>query len=214
VSPLDLSVPWASPSPSRRGPRRIWTSRRRTRAVRGPGRVGELDQYLLRRYRLHGDISARQKLITMYLPLVRSLARRYASRGEQFDDLGSRAIGLIKPSTASTWSVGGADNVRHPNIVGEIKRYFRDKGWSVRVPRGLQELNIRINKIVDELVIKLQRSPTVTRSPWRRVTPADVLEALETSQAYNSVSLQSSRLGVGDDEGPHRLSGEDKRPTT
>jgi RNA polymerase sigma-B factor len=164
----------------------------------------KLDQYLLRRYRLHGDISARQKLITMYLPLVRSLARRYASRGEQFDDLVQvGAIGLIKAIDRFDLERGvELTTYATPNIVGEIKRYFRDKGWSVRVPRGLQELNIRINKLIDELVIKLQRSPTVNEiAEAAGVTPADVLEALETSQAYNSVSLQSSPGSESDDEG-------------
>ena len=176
-----------------------------------PAKVGrdeseKLDQYLLRRYRLHGDIEARQKLITMYLPLVRSLARRYASRGEQFDDLVQvGAIGLIKAIDRFDLERGvELTTYATPNIVGEIKRYFRDKGWSVRVPRGLQELNIRINKLIDELVPKLQRSPTVNEiAEAAGVTPADVLEALETSQAYNSVSLQSSPGGDadGDDGG-------------
>ena len=140
-------------------------------------------------------MQARQKLITMYLPLVRSLARRYASRGEQFDDLVQvGAIGLIKAIDRFDLERGvELTTYATPNIVGEIKRYFRDKGWSVRVPRGLQELNIRINKLIDELVIKLQRSPTINEiAEAAGVTPADVLEALETSQAYNSVSLQSS----------------------
>jgi RNA polymerase sigma-B factor len=174
---------------------------------RGKGRdeSEKLDQYLLRRYRLHGDIQARQTLITMYLPLVRSLARRYASRGEQFDDLVQvGAIGLIKAIDRFDLERGvELTTYATPNIVGEIKRYFRDKGWSVRVPRGLQELNIRINKLIDELVIKLQRSPTINEiAEAAGVTPADVLEALETSQAYNSVSLQSSPgSDSGDDEG-------------
>ena len=88
-----------------------------------------------------------------------------------------------------------------PNIVGEIKRYFRDKGWSVRVPRGLQELNIRLNKVIDELVPKLQRSPTINElAEAANATPEEVLEALETSQAYNSVSLQASPNGESGEE--------------
>src|SRR5665648_1008971 len=83
-----------------------------------------------------------------------------------------------------------------PNIVGEIKRYFRDKGWSVRVPRGLQELNIRLNKVIDELVPKLQRSPTINElAEAANAPPAQVLEALESSQGYNAVSLQASPNG-------------------
>lgn len=178
--------------------------------VLGPADLGrdegseKLDQFLLRRYRLHGDMEARQRLITMYLPLVRSLARRYASRGEHFDDLVQvGAIGLIKAIDRFDLERGvELTTYATPNIVGEIKRYFRDKGWSVRVPRGLQELNIRINKLIDELVPKLQRAPTVNEiAEAAGVTPADVLEALESSQAYNSISLQSSPGGDADEEG-------------
>jgi RNA polymerase sigma-B factor len=171
--------------------------------VRGRDDAEKLDQYLLRRWRLDGDIEARQELITMYLPLVRSLARRYAARGEHFDDLVQvGAIGLIKAIDRFDLDRGvELTTYATPNIVGEIKRYFRDKGWSVRVPRGLQELNIRINKLIDELVPKLQRSPTINEiAQAAGVEPADVLEALETSQAYNSVSLQSSLGGEHSEE--------------
>jgi len=170
---------------------------------RGRDETEKLDQYLLRRWRLNGDREARQKLITMYLPLVRSLARRYAARGEHFDDLVQvGAIGLIKAIDRFDLDRGvELTTYATPNIVGEIKRYFRDKGWSVRVPRGLQELNIRINKLIDELVPKLQRSPTINEiAEAAGVTSADVLEALETSQAYNSVSLQSSLGGEQGEE--------------
>ncbi len=170
---------------------------------RGRADSEKLDQYLLRRYHLYGDRKARQQLITMYLPLVRSLARRYASRGEHFDDLVQvGAIGLIKAIDRFDLSRGvELTTYATPNIVGEIKRYFRDKGWSVRVPRGLQELNIRLNKVIDELVPKLQRSPTINElAEAANATPEEVLEALETSQAYNSVSLQASPNGESGEE--------------
>ena len=141
------------------------SSRSRVHPCRRRGRDDseKLDQFLLRRYHLYGDRAARDELITMYLPLVRSLARRYASRGEHFDDLVQvGSIGLIKAIDRFDLSRGvELTTYATPNIIGEIKRYFRDKGWSVRVPRGLQELNIRLNKVVDELVPKLQRSPTI-----------------------------------------------------
>ncbi len=170
---------------------------------RGRDESEKLDQYLLRRYHLHGDRKAREQLITMYLPLVRSLARRYASRGEHFDDLVQvGAIGLIKAIDRFDLTRGvELTTYATPNIVGEIKRYFRDKGWSVRVPRGLQELNIRLNKVIDELVPKLQRSPTISElAEAASATPEEVLEALETSQAYNSISLQASPNSEGGDE--------------
>jgi RNA polymerase sigma-B factor len=170
---------------------------------RGKDESEKLDQYLLRRYHLHGDRNARDQLITMYLPLVRSLARRYASRGEHFDDLVQvGAIGLIKAIDRFDLSRGvELTTYATPNIVGEIKRYFRDKGWSVRVPRGLQELNIRLNKVIDELVPKLQRSPTINElAEAASATPEEVLEALESSQAYNSVSLNASSNGESGEE--------------
>jgi RNA polymerase sigma-B factor len=170
---------------------------------RGRDESEKLDQFLLRRYHLYGDRRAREQLITMYLPLVRSLARRYASRGEHFDDLVQvGAIGLIKAIDRFDLSRGvELTTYATPNIVGEIKRYFRDKGWSVRVPRGLQELNIRLNKVIDELVPKLQRSPTINElAEAASATPEEVLEALETSQAYNSVSLQASPNGESGEE--------------
>ena len=170
---------------------------------RGRAEGDKLDQFLLRRYHLYGDRAARDELITMYLPLVRSLARRYAARGEHFDDLVQvGSIGLIKAIDRFDLSRGvELTTYATPNIVGEIKRYFRDKGWSVRVPRGLQELNIRLNKVIDELVPRLQRSPTINEiAEAAGATPEEVLEALETSQAYNSVSLQASPNGEGGDD--------------
>lgn len=172
-------------------------------AGRGKADSEKLDQFLLRRYHLHGDRHARDQLITMYLPLVRSLARRYSSRGEHFDDLVQvGSIGLIKAIDRFDLTRGvELTTYATPNIIGEIKRYFRDKGWSVRVPRGLQELNIRLNKVIDELVPKLQRSPTINEiAEAAGATPEEVLEALETSQAYNSVSLQASPGGESDDD--------------
>jgi RNA polymerase sigma-B factor len=173
-------------------------------AGRGKDESEKLDKFLLRRYHVYGDRQARDQLITMYLPLVRSLARRYSSRGEHFDDLVQvGSIGLIKAIDRFDLSRGvELTTYATPNIIGEIKRYFRDKGWSVRVPRGLQELNIRLNKVIDELVAKLQRSPTINEiAVAAGATPEEVLEALETSQAYNSVSLQASPGGEsGDDE--------------
>ncbi len=177
----------------------------RGRAAEGRDESEKLDQYLLRRYHLYGDTRARDQLITMYLPLVRSLARRYSSRGEHFDDLVQvGSIGLIKAIDRFDLNRGvELTTYATPNIIGEIKRYFRDKGWSVRVPRGLQELNIRLNKVIDELVPKLQRSPTINEiAEAAGATPEEVLEALETSQAYNAVSLQATPNGEsGDDEG-------------
>ncbi|MGZ4320019.1 MAG: sigma-70 family RNA polymerase sigma factor, partial [Gaiellaceae bacterium] len=87
-----------------------------------------------------------------------------------------------------------------PNIIGEIKRHFRDRGWSVRVPRGLQELNIQLSKLLEELTVQLSRSPTIPElAKAAGVTDEEVLEALESGRAYSSLSLS---VGASqDDEG-------------
>src|SRR5919106_788587 len=85
-----------------------------------------------------------------------------------------------------------------PNIIGEIKRHFRDKGWSVRVPRGLQELNVRISRLIERLTVELGRSPKIGElAEAAGVTEEEVLEALESSRAYTSLSLSG---GGGDDD--------------
>jgi RNA polymerase sigma-B factor len=156
------------------------------------------DRLLLRRYHEGGDLQAREQLIEQYMPLVRSLALRYSSRGEQLEDLVQiGAIGLIK-------AVDRFDLEREvelttyatPNIVGEIKRHFRDRGWAVRVPRGLQELNVRLSRLVEQLTVQLARSPTVADlASEAGVEEAQVVEALEAGRAYSTLSLS----GGGED---------------
>jgi RNA polymerase sigma-B factor len=159
------------------------------------------DRDLLRRYHDRGDLEARERLIEQYLPLVRSLARRYANRGEQLEDLVQvGCIGLIKAIDRFDVERGvELTTYATPNIIGEIKRHFRDKGWSVRVPRGLQELNVRLSQLLEQLTIQLERSPTITElAKAAGVDEEEVLEALESGQAYTTVSL-STPTGHGDD---------------
>jgi RNA polymerase sigma-B factor len=133
---------------------------------------------------------------------VRSLARRYAYRGEQFEDLVQiGAIGLIKAIDRFDVNRGvELTTYATPNIIGEIKRHFRDKGWSVRVPRGLQELNIKLSRLLDELTVELSRSPTIDElAKAAEVTDEEVLEALESGRAYSSLSLSAGTNQ--DDEG-------------
>jgi RNA polymerase sigma-B factor len=158
------------------------------------------DRALLRRYHDEGDLAARDELIERSMPLVRSLARRYANRGEQLEDLVQiGAIGLIKAIDRFDLERGvELTTYATPNIIGEIKRHFRDKGWSVRVPRGLQELNVRLTRLVEQLTVELGRSPTITElAEGAGVDQEQVLEALESSRAYTSVSLS----GGGREEG-------------
>jgi RNA polymerase sigma-B factor len=158
------------------------------------------DRTLLRRYHEQGDLAAREQLIEQYMSLVRSLARRYSYRGEQLDDLIQiGAIGLIKAIDRFDVERGvELTTYATPNIIGEIKRHFRDKGWSVRVPRGLQELNVQLSKLIEELTVELGRSPTIPE--LAKASDADeeaVVEALESGRAYSSVSLST---GGGQDE--------------
>ncbi len=160
----------------------------------------ESDKLLLRRYHEQGDVGAREQLIERYMSLVRSLARRYSHRGEQLDDLVQiGAIGLIKAIDRFDVSRGvELTTYATPNIIGEIKRHFRDRGWSVRVPRGLQELNIQLSKLLEQLTVQLGRSPTIPElAKAAGVTDEEVLEALESGRAYSSLSLSA---GSGFDE--------------
>jgi RNA polymerase sigma-B factor len=162
---------------------------------------GTTDRELLRRYHVGGDLEAREQLIEQYLPLVRSLARRYANRGEALEDLVQvGAIGLIKAIDRFDVARGvELSTYATPNIIGEIKRHFRDKGWSIRVPRGLQELNVRLSQLLERLTAELERSPTIPElAEAAGVTEEEVLEALESGQAYTTVSL-SAPSGQGED---------------
>src|SRR4051794_983554 len=152
------------------------------------------DKVLLRRYHEQGDLAAREQLIEQYMSLVRSLARRYSYRGEQLEDLVQiGAIGLIKAIDRFDLNRGvELTTYATPNIIGEIKRHFRDKGWSVRVPRGLQELNVQLSRLVESLTVQLGRSPTIPElAKAAGAEEEDVLEALESGRAYSSVSLSS-----------------------
>src|SRR4026208_477843 len=125
--------------------------------------MAENDKILLRRYHEEGDRQAREQLIEPYTSPVPSPARRRAPRGEQLDDLVQiGAIGLIKAIDRFDLSRGvELTTYATPNIIGEIKRHFRDKGWSVRVPRGLQELNVQLSRLIEQLTVQLGRSPTI-----------------------------------------------------
>jgi RNA polymerase sigma-B factor len=162
------------------------------------------DKILLRKYHEEGDLQAREKLIEQYMALVRSLARRYSYRGEQLEDLVQiGAIGLIKAIDRFDLDRGvELTTYATPNIIGEIKRHFRDKGWSVRVPRGLQELNVQLSRLVESQTVELGRSPTIPElAKAAGVEEEAVLEALESGRAYSSLSLSSGGGGGdGDDD--------------
>jgi RNA polymerase sigma-B factor len=150
---------------------------------------------LLRAYHRDGDLRARERLVELHLPLVRALARRYAGRSEQLEDLiqvGS--IGLIKAVDRFDIDRGvELTTYAIPTIIGELKRHFRDKGWSVHVPRRLKELSLQLTQLVEDLSGKLGRSPTVAElAEAAEVDEEEVLEALEIGQAYSTLSLSSA----------------------
>jgi RNA polymerase sigma-B factor len=144
---------------------------------------------------------ARHQLIAIHQPLVEHLARRFRNRGEPYDDLVQVAtIGLIKaidrydPERGVEFSTYAT-----PTIIGEIKRWFRDKGWAVRVPRRLQELRLEIGSATAALTQELGRSPTVAELAERIGTGEDeVLEGLESAAAYSTLSLDAPEGGESD----------------
>jgi len=164
---------------------------------------GHLDEkQLLAAYCRRGDTNARDELITRYLPLVYGVSRRYCQRGEQLEDLVQvGCIGLIKAIDRFDLDRGVAlSTYATPNIIGEIKRYFRDKGWAVKVPRGLLELNMRLEQVSGDLAGSCHRAPNVHElADAVEATPEEVMEAIEAGRSRNSLSLDHS-LSRGDDD--------------
>lgn len=155
----------------------------------------------------NGDLKVREELVKSYLNLVEYLARRFRNRGEPLDDLVQvGTIGLMKaidrfdPGREVEFTTYAT-----PTIIGELKRYFRDKSWAVRVPRRLQELSLQINKQMGALTQKLERSPTVSEIARElNLTPEEVAEALETGEVYNFVSLDKA-MNSNDEENAFSL---------
>ncbi|MBV8949725.1 MAG: SigB/SigF/SigG family RNA polymerase sigma factor [Actinobacteria bacterium] len=146
-------------------------------------------------YRRTGNRRLRDELVEEHVGLAEYLARRFADRGEAFDDLRQVAlVGLLKaverfePDRGLRFSTFAT-----PTIVGELKRHFRDRGWAVRVPRRVQELHLQLVKVVGALSQELGRSPTpeeIARRTGTRVE--DVLEAMEAGGVYRLASLDAA----------------------
>ncbi len=127
------------------------------------------DEELLDTYHREGDVVARDELVNRFMPFARKLAVRYIHSREPLDDLVQVAsIGLLHaidrfdPEQGKKFTTFAA-----PTILGEIKRYFRDKGWVIHVPRGLQERVLALSRHADRLSTDLGRSPTVRRARRR-----------------------------------------------
>ena len=147
----------------------------------------------------------RHELIELHLPLVEHCARRFLHRGEPYEDLVQvGTIGLIKAVDRFEVDRGVEfSTYATPTIIGEIKRYFRDKGWAIRVPRRLQELRMSISTATGELSQSLGRSPTPRElAEHLEVTVEEVLEGIESANAYATMSLD---VTSNDEDGPSWL---------
>ena len=145
--------------------------------------------------------TCREELVQLHLPLVDHCARRFANRGEPLDDLVQvGTIGLIKSVDRFDTDRGVEfSTYATPTIIGEIKRYFRDKGWAIRVPRRLQELRMAIGSVTGDMSQDLGRSPTPREIADKLgVSVEEVMEGIESANAYSTLSLDA---GDGNDEG-------------
>jgi RNA polymerase sigma-B factor len=166
------------------------------------------DQELFARYADKHDPVDRDLLVERFMPLAHSLASRYLRRDEPFDDIFQVAcLGLLKAIDGFDVSRGRAfSSYAVPTIVGEIKRYYRDRTWMVHVPRDLQELTLSVDRTLQQLERELLRKPTVTDIADKlSVNEEDVLEALQASRARRVGSLDAP---VRDEEEPASTVGE------
>jgi RNA polymerase sigma-B factor len=156
------------------------------------------DRVLFERYLDGRDPVDRELLVERFVPLARQLARRYERPEEPFDDLFQVAcLGLVKAIDRFDLSREVAfSSYAVPTILGEIKRYFRDRTWAVRVPRDLQELALRVDRKVTEMATDLRRQPTVAEiAAAVGIEAEEVLDALEAAGAYRATSLSLPRNG-------------------
>jgi len=159
---------------------------------------------LFDRWQKDRDRRAREELIDRFLPLARKLARRYAGPREPFEDLMQVAsLGLVKAVDRFDTERGTAfSSFAVPTILGELKRYFRDLGWSVHVPRGAQELALKVEEAQQQLTTRTGRPPSVQElAQYLEMAIEDVLDALETASAHHSTSLDAPRDDGEDDSG-------------
>jgi RNA polymerase sigma-B factor len=162
------------------------------------------ERELWRRLRRHGDAAAREELVRRYLPFAKNLALRYRGASESFDDLLQVAnLGLVNaidrfdPERGTPFAAFAS-----PTILGELKRHFRDRVWTVRVPRGLHDRMAEVDKATSALTVELQRSPSVGEIAAKlEMDPTDVLEVLEANHNRRPLSLDRP-VGGEEDESP------------
>ena len=195
-SPVSPSARASSPPTRNRG----WRDPTRPASDRSSDK--RRDRVLFHRYQRDGDLHARRQLLERYLPLARSLAGRYERDGESFEDLLQVAsLGLLKaidrfePERGICFS-----SYAVPTVLGELKRYFRDSGWALHVPRDLQERVLMVNAALERLSGELALSPSPQQIADELKMPVEkVLEAIAANAAFETESLDAP-LRPGDDE--------------
>jgi RNA polymerase sigma-B factor len=154
-------------------------------------------------YRDNRDIEIRNELINRHMYITEILAKKFINKGIDYEDIYQVAsLGLIYAIERFDVDKGFEfSSFATPTIIGEIKKYFRDKGWSVRVPRRIQELSKKINLAKAKLQQDLQRIPKVSDiAEYLNVTEEEVIEAMEASQVYTPKSLDVTYDSSGDDK--------------
>ncbi|MEG0663080.1 MAG: sigma-70 family RNA polymerase sigma factor, partial [Anaerovoracaceae bacterium] len=154
-----------------------------------------LDKKMFEEYVESRDVELRNKIVEDHLYMVDILIRKYLGKGVEKEDLYQvAALALIfaverfDPSKGYEFS-----SFATPTILGEIKKYFRDKGWSLKVPRRMKEISIAVPKMKEELIAKLGRVPTVPElAEAMGIKEEDLLQAMESSLAYGAYSLNQT----------------------
>jgi RNA polymerase sigma-B factor len=162
----------------------------------GPDEQLADERTLLSRYARDRDPAVREELVERFMPLARRLAARYRGDKEPLEDLVQVAsLGLVKALDRFDPERGVAfSSYAVPTILGELKRHFRDRGWSVRVPRDLQERIAKVERAASQLPARLGRAPSVNELAERlELDPEDVLEAMEAAQAHHAMSLDAQQ---------------------
>ncbi|MCT4594647.1 MAG: SigB/SigF/SigG family RNA polymerase sigma factor [Anaeromicrobium sp.] len=154
-------------------------------------------------YRENKDRTIRNELVNRYLYIAEILSKKYVNKGIDYEDiLQIASLGLIYAIERFDTSKGFEfSSFATPTIIGEIKKYFRDKGWAIRVPRRIQELSKKVNNAKVVLQQNLQRVPKVIDiAEYLECTEEEVLEAMEASQVYTPKSLELSYDNNGEDK--------------
>jgi RNA polymerase sigma-B factor len=173
---------------------------------RPPSHGGPSSELLFRRYRRDGDLAVRDDLVERFLPLARTLARRFWHSSEPYEDLVQVAsLALVKAIDRFDPERGASfQSFAVPTILGELRRYFRDLGWAVHVPRGMQERALAVRDANEHLLNRHGRSPTVQEiAVYLELSEEDVLDGLQAARGYTTTSLDPSpQEGEEDDELP------------